>query len=28
LPVNALDSLLNFFECTPNDFIIYVKNPG
>lgn len=26
LPVDALDDLLTFFDCSPNDFIIYVKD--
>lgn len=25
LPLNALDDLLNFFDCEPNDLIIHIK---
>lgn len=28
MPVDALDSLLTFFECAPNDLIIYTKESG
>ena len=25
MPIDALDSLLDFFECEPNDLIIHIK---